>query len=58
MVHVTFGKPNGLKSLDEMNVIMQLKAPNHQNTFKVTSTTVLCGLSFSMLKKILRPGRT
>ena len=36
----------------------QLKAQNHQNTFEATSTTILHGLSFQMLQKMLRPGRT
>ena len=35
-----------------------IKVQNHQNTFEATSTTILQGLSFQMLQKILRPGRT
>ena len=36
----------------------QLKAQNHQNTFEATSTTILHGLLFQLLQKMLRPGRT
>ena len=38
-----------------LNEQIQLKVQIHQNTFEVTSTTVLCGLSFQMLQKMLRP---
>ena len=58
MVHVSLGKPNVMQKLDEINIIIQLKVQNHKNTFDVTSTTVLCGLSFQMLQQMLRPGRT
>ena len=58
MVHILLGKPNVMQTLDGMNIIIQLKVQNHKNTFEVTSTTVLCGLSFQMLQKMLRPGRT
>ena len=34
------------------------KVQNNQNTFEATSSTVLHGLSFQMLQKMLRPGRT
>ena len=37
--------------LDGMNITIQLKVRNHQNTFKATSTTILHGLSFQMLQK-------
>ena len=57
MVQVILVKPN-MQKLDGMNIIIQLKVQNHQNTFSATSTTVLHGLSFQMLQKILRPGRT
>ena len=46
------------KKLDGMNIIIQLKVQNHQNTCEATSTTILHGLSFQMLQKMLRPGRT
>ena len=34
------------------------KVPSHQNTSEATSNTILHGLSFQMLQKMLRPGRT
>ena len=58
VVHVTFVKPNVIRKLDGMTIIIQLKVQNHQSTFEVTSTTILYGLSFQMLQKMLRPGRT
>ena len=57
VVHITLAKPNVMWKIDEMNII-QLKVQNHQNTFEKTSTTILHGLSFQMLQKMLRPGRT
>ena len=45
------------KKLDGMNIIIQLKVQNHQNTCEATSTTILHGLSLQMLQKMLRPGR-
>ena len=58
VVYVTLVKPNAMQKLDGMNIIIQLKVHNHQNTFEATSITVLHGLSFQMLQKMLRPGRT
>ena len=58
MVQVTLVKPNVMPKLDEINIIIQLKVQNHQNTFEATLTTILHGLSFQMLQKMLRPGRT
>ena len=58
VVHETFVKANVMRNLDGMNIIIQLKVQNHQNTFKETSTTILHGLSFQMLQKMPRPGRT
>ena len=58
VVHVTLVKPNVTRKLDGKNIRTQLKVWNHQNTFEVTSTTILHGLSFQMLQKMLRPGRT
>ena len=55
MVHVTLVKPNVMQMLDGMNIIIQLKVQNHQNTFETTSTTILHGLSFQMFQKMLRP---
>ena len=55
MVHVTLVKPDMMWTLDGMNIIIQLKVQNHQNTFEATSTFFLHGLSF---QKMLRPGRT
>ena len=58
MVHVTLVKPNVKRKLDGMNIIIQLKVQNHSNTFEATSATILHGLSFQMLQKMLRPGKT
>ena len=58
VVHVTLVKPNVMQKLDEMNIISQLKVQNHQNTFEATSTTILHGLSFLMLQKMLRASTT
>ena len=58
VVHVTLVKPNVTRKLDRKNIRTQLKVWNHQNTFEVTSTTLLHGLSFQMPQKMLRPGRT
>ena len=58
VVHVTLVKPNVMRKLDGMNIIIQLKIQNHQNTFEATSTTLLHGLSIQMLQKMLRPGST
>ena len=41
-----------------VNIIIQLKVQNHQNTFEATLTTILHGRSFEILQKNLRPGRT
>ena len=58
VVHVTLVKPNVMWKLDGVNIIIQLKVQNHQNTFEATLTTILHGRSFEMLEKNLRPGRT
>ena len=50
MVHVTLVKLNVMQKLDGTNII-QLKVQSHQNTCEATSTTILHGLSFQMLKK-------
>ena len=52
LVHVA----NVMQKLDGMNIIIQIKFRNHQNTFGATSTTILHGLSFQKLQKMLRPG--
>ena len=52
------GETNVMQKLDGMSIIIQLKVQNHQNTFGATSTTLLRGLSFQMLQKILRPRKT
>ena len=57
VVHVTLVNPKVMQKLDGMNMIIKLKVQNHQNTYDVTSTTVLQWLSFQMLQKILRPGK-
>ena len=51
VVHVALEEPNVMQKLDEMDIIIQLKTQNHQNTFDSTSTTLLHGLSFQMLQK-------
>ena len=51
VVHVILVKPNVMRKLDGMKIIIQLKVQNHQNTFRATSTTILHGLSFQMLQK-------
>ena len=58
VVHVTLVKLNVMRKLDGMNMIIQLKVQNHQNIFEATSTTILHGVTFQMLQKMLRPGRT
>ena len=47
-----------MQKLDGMNMMIQLKVQNHQNTFETTLTTVLHGLLFQMLQKMLGRGRT
>ena len=56
--HVTLVKRNVMWKLDGMNIIIQLKVQNHQNTFEATSTTILHGPSFQMLQKMIGPART
>ena len=58
VLHVTSMKPNVMRKLDGINVIIQLKVQNHQNTFEATPTTILHRLTFQMLQILLRPGRT
>ena len=58
MGHVTLVKPNVMRKLDGVNIIIQLKVQNHQNALEATATTILHGASFQMLEKMLRPGRT
>ena len=58
VVRVTLVKLNVMRELDGMNIIILLNVYNHQNTFEATSTTILLGLSFQMLQKMLGPGRT
>ena len=50
-VHVALVKPNVMRKLDGMNIIIQIKVQNHQNIFETTSTTILHGLSFQILRK-------
>ena len=40
------------------NITIQIKVQNHQNTCEATSITILLGLSFQMLQKMLRPRKT
>ena len=58
VVHITLMKPNVMRKLDGVNIMIQLRVQKHQNTFEATSTTILHRRSFQMLQKILRPGRT
>ena len=58
MVRVTLAKPNVMRELDGMNIIIQLKVQNHQSTFEATPITILHGLLFQMLQKMLRPIRS
>ena len=51
VVRVTFVKPNVMRKLEGMKITIQLKVQNHQNTFEVTSTTILHGVSFQILQK-------
>ena len=51
------GIPNVMQKLDGMNIIIQLKVPNHQHTLETTSTTFLHKLSFQMIQKLQRLGR-
>ena len=46
-------KPKVIQKLDGINVIIRLWVQNHLHTFKATSTTVLYGLSFQILEKML-----
>ena len=39
-----------MQKLDGMNITIQIKVQNHQNTFKATSTTILVGFSFQNSK--------
>ena len=50
VVHVTLVKPNVMQKLDEMNIIIQLKVQNHQNTFEAISTTIIHGCHFKCSK--------
>ena len=40
-----------MRKLDGMNIIIQLKVLDHQNTFEAISTTILHWLSFQILQK-------
>ena len=58
VVHVILVKPNVRQKLDGMNITSQQKVQNHPNTFEAISATVLHGMSFQMLQKVQRPGRS
>ena len=58
VVHVTLVKPSAMQKLDGINMLIQRKAQNNRNIFEKTSNSVLNGLSFQMLPKKLRSGRT
>ena len=53
VVHATLVKLNVMQKLDGINIIIQVKVQNHQNTFESTSTTFLRGLSFQVHQKML-----
>ena len=57
VVYVRLVKPRIMQKLDGMNIIIQLKVQNHRNTFETISTTVLHGLLFQVIQKMLRLGR-
>ena len=54
LVHIT----NVMQKLNGINIIIQTKFQNHQTTFGATSTTILHGVSFQKLQKMLRPSWT
>ena len=58
VVKIVLVKPNVMKNLDGINIIIQLSVQNHQNIFKTTSIIVLEGLSFQMLQKTQKQGKT
>lgn len=51
VVDITIIKPNTMKRLDRINLIIQPKVQNYQNTFETTSINVLQELSFQMFQK-------
>ena len=53
MVHFTLVKPSIMQKLDGMNIIIQVKDQNLQNTFETILITVLHGILFQMLQKML-----
>ena len=53
VAHFTLAKPNIMQKLDRINMIIQLKVQNDQNTLKGTSTSVLYGMTFQMLQKMM-----
>ena len=54
VVNITLVKPNVTHKLDGMN---KIKVQEHQNTLEAKSTTVLHGLLFQMVQKMLRSGK-
>ena len=58
VVHMILVRPKVMQKLDGINIIIQLKVQNYQNNFDATSAFALQVLSFQMLQKMLRPGRT
>ena len=57
VVYVTLVKPSIMHKLDGINIIIQLKVQNNRNTFETISTTVLHGLLFQVIQKMLKLGR-
>ena len=58
VVHMILVKPKVMQKLDGINIIIQLKVQNHLNNSVATSAVALQVMSFQMLRKLLRPGRT
>ena len=58
VVHMILVKPEVMQRLDGINIIIQLKVQNHQNNSKATSAVALQVMSFQMLRRLIRPGRT
>ena len=58
VVKIILVKPNVMKNLDGINIIIQLSVQNHQNISKTTSIIALEGLSLQMLQKTQKLGKT
>ena len=56
-VKIILVKPNLMKNLDGINIIIHLSIQNHQNNSETTSIIVLQGLSLQMLQKTQKQGK-